>query len=174
RRARAFPLAVKVKSEKLLALGSILHFANSGDMVWGTGVNGKIANEHFRFDKLDIRMVRGPLTGEFLVNRGLWVPEDVYGDPALLLPYLFPKLKPIPVIGRVTVLPNFNELSTVKPIVPQGYNLISPLGYWKHVVNEILHSELVLTSSLHGLIISEAFGVPVRLFAPCGGETLFK
>lgn len=169
-----FPLPAKRENGKLLALGSILHFAENDDVIWGTGVNGKIPDERFEFDSLDVRMVRGPLTRDFLLQRGIFVPSDVYGDPALLLPSLFPKLKAKPISGRITVLPNFNELEQIMPLVPQGFTLVSPIAYWKNVVREILRSELVLTSSLHGLIVSEVFGVPVRFVAPCGGETFFK
>lgn len=52
--------------------------------------------------------------------------------------------------------------------------IVSPFTHWKTIVREILTSELVLSSSLHGIILSEAFGVPVRFVMPVGGETLFK
>src|SRR5690606_10936289 len=113
-------------------------------------------------------------TRDFLMQREISVPDDVYGDPALLLPRLFPKLKAMAIPGKIVVLPNFNEFEEVKLHVPKDMDLISPVGYWKDIVRQILQSELVLTSSLHGLIIAEVFGVPVRLVAPCGGETLFK
>jgi len=174
KRHKSFPLRHHQGNQKLLALGSVMHFAASGDTVWGTGVNGKISSDHYVFDSLDVRMVRGPLTRDFLMQRGISVPDDVYGDPALLLPKLFPKLKAKPISGRIAVLPNFNEFEQVKPLVPDSFQLISPIGYWKNIVKKVLQSELILTSSLHGLIIAEVFRVPVRFVAPCGGETLFK
>src|SRR5260221_10545819 len=62
--------------KKLLALGSIMHCAEENDVVWGTGINGKMAdNAHFRFQNLDIRAVRGPLTRKFLQDRGVTCPE---------------------------------------------------------------------------------------------------
>lgn len=173
-RSKAFPLRVRKAEQKLLALGSVMHFANTGDVVWGTGVNGKMPLDRHKFDDLDVRMVRGPLTRDFLKDQGVSVPGDVYGDPAILLPYLFPKLKAKPVSGKVIVLPNFNELDQIRPLISSGFNLVSPVGYWRDIVKQILSSELVLTSSLHGLIIAEVFNVPVRFVAPCGGETLFK
>lgn len=174
KRSGIFPIPVESGNNRLLALGSVMHFGETGDVVWGTGVNGKVPMEKYKFDNLDVRMVRGPLTREFLMQRGTSVPDDVYGDPALLLPKLFPKFKWKPISGRVSVLPNFNEFEQVSKLVPDNFHLISPIGYWKGIVKDILHSELVLTSSLHGLIISEVFGIPVRFVAPFGGETLFK
>lgn len=162
------------KDKKLVALGSVMHFANDMDVIWGSGVNGKVPVENHVFQKLDVRMVRGPLTRQFLLDRGIEVQGHVYGDPALLLPWLFPELKALPVVGKILILPNLNELKKVSPLVPDGFQLCTPMGYWKDVVKDILSSEMVITSSLHGLIIAESFGVPVRFVAPCGGETLLK
>ncbi len=174
RKAGVFPLSKKTDDRKLLALGSILHFAKDGDVVWGSGVNGKMPEDRHKFVDLDVRMVRGPLTRDFLKGKGISVSDDVYGDPAILLPYLFPELKARPISGKIIVLPNFNELERVRPLISSSFNLVSPVGYWRDIVKQILSSELVLTSSLHGLIIAEVFNVPVRFVAPCGGETLFK
>ncbi len=174
KKAGVFPLPQKVDNRKLLALGSIIHFANDGDVVWGSGVNGKMPDDRYRFKQLDVRMVRGPLTAKFLQNKGIDVPKGVYGDPAILLPDLFPEFQASPITGKKIVLPNFNELAIIQEHVPKDFTLVSPVGYWKSVVKDILTSELVLTSSLHGLILAERFNVPVRFVAPCGGETLFK
>lgn len=174
KQAGGFPLPQKRDDRKLLALGSIIHFAKDGDVVWGSGVNGKMPEDRHKFFDLDVRMVRGPLTRDYLKSKGISVPDDVYGDPAILLPYLFPELKARPISGKIIVLPNFNELERVIPLISSNLNLVSPVGYWRDIVKQILSSELVLTSSLHGLIIAEVFNVPVRFVAPCGGETLFK
>tara|TARA_B100000378_G_scaffold267849_1_gene254498 strand:- start:3389 stop:4228 length:840 start_codon:yes stop_codon:yes gene_type:complete len=160
-------------SNKLLAVGSVIHFANNNDIVWGSGINGKISESRYKFNNLDIRAVRGPLTKEILNKRNISVPE-IYGDPVLLLPSLFPLFKKSTIAKKIIVLPNLNELEIAKKNCPENMKIVSPLRYWKSVVNEILSSELVLTSSLHGLIISELFDVPARFLKPVGGETLFK
>jgi pyruvyltransferase len=163
-----------VNSQKLLAIGSVLHFAKDGDVIWGAGVNGKISLDKHSFSNLDVRMVRGPKTAHFLRDRGIVV-GDTYGDPGLLLPFLFPKIGKHTKPGKVIVLPNLNELHLLKARrLPKGMQLVTPYLHWKGILAEILTSELVLTSSLHGLILAEAFGVNVRFLAPSGGETLFK
>ncbi len=76
---------------RLLAIGSILHFARTGDTLWGCGAAlGKVADEQHVFDSLDVRATRGPLTRDYLLSRGIDAPE-VYGDPALLLPRFLPR-----------------------------------------------------------------------------------
>jgi len=174
KRKGLLPLKSANSTRKLLALGSVMHFANDNDIVWGSGVNGKMSVDYYKFNQLDVRMVRGPLTQSFIEQRGITVPDSVFGDPALLLPELFPNLRKKTIPGLVTVLPNLNEFNMIRPLVPKEFKLLSPIGYWKNIVKEILKSELLLTSSLHGLIVAEIFGVPVRFVGPSGGETLFK
>ena len=159
--------------QKLLAIGSILHFAKEGDIVWGSGVNGKISESRYQFDNLDVRMVRGTLTKQFLEQKGIKV-GNTFGDPAVLLPDLFPKLEYKPKKGKIIAIPNLNEIEICVNNLPGNIKFVSPLTYWRKVINEILTSELVLSSSLHGIIIAEVFGVPVRFLLPVGGETLFK
>ncbi len=161
---------------QLLAIGSILHFARDGDTVWGSGINGKIALSKLAFKTLDVRSVRGPLTQKILLSRGIQS-ADVFGDPAILLPYLFPDLTYKPIPNKVILLPNLNEYEackTLKTVVSSHMRLVSPLLHWRSVMDEVLTSEVVLTSSLHGLILSETFRVPVYLFRPFGGETMHK
>lgn len=170
--SKGFKKAKSIEN-KLLGVGSILHFANTNDIIWGSGINGKIGLDRLTFNNLNIKSVRGPLTKEILENKGLSVP-DIFGDPALLMPKLFPSLKYSPMKNKITVIPNLNEFEEVEKIISKKFNLISPLKHWNIVFNEILTSEIVYTSSLHGLIICEAFNIPVILFKPFGGETLFK
>ncbi|MGY0627456.1 MAG: polysaccharide pyruvyl transferase family protein, partial [Paraglaciecola chathamensis] len=75
-------------SNKLLSIGSVLHFAENNDVLWGTGRNGKVREDIHRFEKLDVRAVRGPLTREYLISKGIECPE-VYGDPAILTPHFY-------------------------------------------------------------------------------------
>ncbi|GAA0533919.1 polysaccharide pyruvyl transferase family protein [Pigmentiphaga daeguensis] len=155
---------------RLLAIGSILHFAKDGDVIWGSGVNGKIPESTHQFKKLDVRAVRGPLTRKFLRERSIPVPE-VYGDPALLLPILFPsRFQKTKKTRKLAVVPNLHDLN----LIQHDESLISPLLPWHQVVDAIVGSELVVSTSLHGLIIAEAFGVPARYLRLSETESLFK
>ncbi len=95
----------------LFSVGSVLHFAHDGDVVWGSGVNGKMPGDSYLFRRLDVRAVRGPLTRDFLQSRGIEVPTT-FGDPALLLPTLAPELFAAARRDQhaITVVPNFNDL----------------------------------------------------------------
>jgi pyruvyltransferase len=163
----------KNNKKRLLALGSILHFAKNNDVIWGSGINGTIDKSRYEFTKLDVRMVRGPKTKQFLQERGITVKNNVFGDPGLLLPILFPTWKKCPKKNKIIFIPHYNDIHLYKK-TPKNIKLVSPLKYWKKITFEILSSELVLSSSLHGIIIAEAFKVPVHFLKPGGSENLFK
>lgn len=154
---------------RLLAVGSILHFAQTNDVVWGSGVNGKIPKDFYNFADLDVRSVRGPRTAEFLYQRGIKVPE-IYGDPALLLPRMFANRFVVNPSRRYVVVPNLHDL----PLAKDWTNMISPLVGWNRCITQILEAELVIASSLHAVIVAEAYGIPARLVRITDTEGLFK
>lgn len=157
--------------KRLLAVGSILHFARDDDIIWGSGVNGKVDPQLHTFKRLDVRAVRGPLTRDFLRQRGVTVPE-IYGDPALLLPVLLPeRFKRDELNAKGTwVVPNLHDLAVVSGLK----NVISPLQRWSKVIDKIINAEFIISSSLHGLVIADAFGVPCRYVRLSQIENIFK
>lgn len=152
----------------IAAVGSILHWAPSESVIWGTGVNGKHLGETLA-SGLDLRAVRGPLTRELLVAQGHSVPE-VYGDPGLLVPELFSDLvseaSQIQGVG-ILGIPNLNDLPSWQDVLmsrpAKGVVLQSPQVGPEVAIRAIAAAEAVVTSSLHGYIIAEALGKPVSL-----------
>jgi pyruvyltransferase len=159
------------ESRRLFAVGSVLHFAEDNDVVWGSGVNGKIDPAQHRFRTLDVRAVRGPLTRNFLMERGIAVPE-IYGDPALLLPMLFPERFARHTQSPYVVVPNLHDLKLAQDA--RMRHIVSPILSWNRCVTEILKGELVISSSLHGIIIAEAYGIPARYLRLSDTENIFK
>jgi pyruvyltransferase len=154
---------------RLLTVGSILHYARTGDHIWGTGWNGKIPEKDFTAESLHVHAVRGPMTRQFLQAHGIEVPE-VYGDPALLLPHVFKDRFKVTGTTDYVLVPNLHDLA----LCTDQPNLVSPLWGWNRVVEHILSARLVLASSLHGLIIAEAYGIPARYLRLSETENLFK
>ena len=152
---------------RLLAVGSILQLARDGDVVWGTGVNGKVSEDALRARALDVRAVRGPLTARVLRRRGAEVP-DVYGDPGLLAPGILGISRQRPTIP-VTSIPNLNERRSWRG--KPGY--LSPRTSYRRVIETIARSELVIASSLHAIVVAEVLGVPVAPVLPAH-EAVFK
>jgi pyruvyltransferase len=139
-----------VERRRLLAVGSVLHFGRPGDVVWGAGRNAKAGAPP---DGLDVRAVRGPRTG---ADHPAAV---VGGDPALLLAGLRPDLLVHPTRRTgVAIVPNLNELASVT----DRRGILSPRAPLARVLRTIARSTLVVGSSLHGVIVAEALGVPAR------------
>ena len=136
---------------KLLAIGSIIQFLKKGDTVWGTGMLTDYPIH--ALDKVRFLSVRGSITRGFI--HGAEVPE-VYGDPALLLPLMYqPKVEKKHKVG---VVPHYVDRASVN--LEKGQHLIDIQSGWQNVVNEIISCETIISSSLHGLIAAEAYGIP--------------
>ena len=147
-------------TKKLACIGSIINFISGGEsVVWGAGLKNEkvdMLTDRRRKVSLDVRAVRGPKTREELVKAGFDCPE-VYGDPALLLP-LFYKPEVQRQEGKITLIPHYTKLEDYKY---SPFNILSTVtNDWKHFIDEIYSSECIISSSLHGLILGEAYGVP--------------
>jgi len=144
-------LCGRKETGKLLAVGSVMSALRRNDFVWGTGCirNKKIvARPGVKF-----LAVRGPRTRALISNA---VVPEVYGDPALLLPLIYnPKIEKKYKVG---ILPHYVD----KKIAPvkEGEHFIDIQTNWKNVIDEILSCEKIISSSLHGIIIAEAYGIP--------------
>ncbi len=148
-----------LREKKVLGMGSILNYANTGDIIWGTGINGKTPLSAYHFKDLDVRAVRGPLTRQFLLDRGIACPE-VYGDPTLLFPLYFPEFKISSCPSReYLIVPHFSDES----LFTDSPNVISAKLPWEQVIRAILDSKFVIASALSGVIVAESFGIPARL-----------
>ncbi|WP_172582677.1 polysaccharide pyruvyl transferase family protein [Subtercola boreus] len=158
------------RSKRLLTVGSIMHFARNGDVVWGTGINGKVDPSLHRYARLDVRAVRGPLTRNALMKRGIGTPE-VFGDPGLLVGHIWPRSTwaPPEVPDRVLVIPNLNDHSNT----PSDLNPLSPRSPLLKIIGRIAHAELVVGSSLHAIVLADSLGVPARLVRS-PSEAMFK
>lgn len=159
--------------KKLLGMGSIMNYAQDGDIIWGTGVNGKAPAHSYRFTTLDVRAVRGPLSRNFLLAKGIDCPE-IYGDPTLLLPLYFPEFKKSETpTHEYIIIPHFSD----EYLFVGMSNMVSAKEPWYIVIQKILNSKFVISSALSGVIVAEAFGIPARLLQiqnKMNTEDLFK
>jgi len=165
--------AVEIKKGKILSIGSVLHFAKTGDVIWGSGRNGKISNDSHKFENLDVRAVRGPLTRAYLETKGVNVPE-IFGDPAILCPFIYPEeiLCPEGPTEDILVVPQLNDdLSKYNAFEDK---LVSPRQMPAAFIKQILSAKKIISSSLHGIILAEAYGREAIFYKSGSGETDFK
>lgn len=155
-------------SRRILAIGSILHLAKNNDVVWGSGINGNCIDDLTYPKRLDVRAVRGPLTRDFLINKGIDAPE-IYGDPALLLPQFYP-MQETEKKNNYFIISHFKDIAFFK----HSPYFISAMSDWKLVINKIWQSRLIISTSLHGIICAEAYGIPAVYLRVSEHEHLFK
>lgn len=147
------------KTRCIAHIGSIIQFLGQDCVIYGSGFLFRWAMPRFARKKLrlDVRAVRGPLTRSILIELGYKVPE-VYGDPAILLPLFYtPTIKDNNKYDFI-VIPHESHYKDYKD---KPYPVLSTLtNDWEKFINEICSSKLVISSSLHGIIIAEAYGIP--------------
>ncbi|WP_172975597.1 polysaccharide pyruvyl transferase family protein [Roseivivax sp. THAF40] len=139
-------------------VGSILHKVQHDNqaIVWGSGVMQRDA----RFARpRDIRAVRGPLTRARCLELGYDCP-DVFGDPAILLPDHI--AMSAPATGKVGLIPHLDHHAEAERLFGQrdDVTLIDVRRSVPEVVADIQSCAFLLSSSLHGLIVSHAFDRP--------------
>ncbi|MGD0060670.1 MAG: polysaccharide pyruvyl transferase family protein [Verrucomicrobiia bacterium] len=115
-------------------------------------------------DSYHVFFVRGPLTARAL-NLD---PSRAISDPAYLIrdtAYARQEVKPE---VEASVIPHYLSMGMLdweSVSRTTGLQLIDPSEHWRNVVNQIRRSRLVVTESLHGAILADAFRirwVPVR------------
>ena len=136
--------------------GSILSHVTKKSVVWGSG----IIDEEHDVVNCDFKAVRGPRTRSFLESKGYTCPE-VYGDPALILPILYyPKFEKKFKLG---IIPHYNDYKTVYENYKNTEEIVvidlMTLDV-EEVTTQIIECERIISSSLHGIIVSHAYQIP--------------
>lgn len=168
------PVDKKVKHTRhLMAVGSILGGNGFFDAtVWGSGIKSfyQISSLGKRkyFQKLDIRAVRGPLTREALLACGYQCPM-VFGDPAVLMPLIYEPENRTP--KGVGVILHFKQ----KMQIPQSLKTIDiSTDDYKLFIDQLCSCEKIISSSLHGIILAETYGIPAIFLGAGRSSELFK
>ena len=146
----------------LYAIGSILLMGYQNAAIWGSGfpfepncVRGIPHSSFFR--NLDIRCVRGPYTRRSLEKLGHKGPK-VYGDPAILMPFIY---QPDSCKSDKTlIIPHYSKFKETQERYGKENTLRMNTCDYEYVINQICSSKLVISSSLHGIIVAEAYGIP--------------
>ena len=142
------------KKTNYVMAGSIINRVNNKSIVFGTGIireNDKIIERPKK-----VLAVRGPLTRRYLLSKGIDCP-DVYGDPGLLLPVFYkPSVTKKFPIG---LIPHYADKKVVSSI-GADIKIIDVFNNVEEVVDEICSCDIVVSSSLHGIIIAHAYGIP--------------
>ncbi|CAN1538019.1 Polysaccharide pyruvyl transferase [Flavobacteriaceae bacterium] len=140
-----------------ISIGSIINSAGLNSVVWGSGIIKK--NDNIR--NATFLAVRGPLTYKRIVELGFKAPK-VFGDPAILLPNFYNnKIKHKKF--EIGIIPHYVDFYEVNSFY-QNDSRIKVIDLLtldvEFTTDEILECEYVISSSLHGLIVSHSYGIP--------------
>lgn len=147
----------------LYALGSIISFGYQNCTIWGSGIVQPLSciRKFFHSSicrRLDIRAVRGPLTRDLMLKLGHKCPE-IYGDPALLMPLIYQPKNNIKK-NRLLIIPHISKEREYREKVGDSHigSMIS--NDYAALIDKICNSDKIISSSMHGIILAEAYGVP--------------
>lgn len=162
----SFDKEITSNYKHLYAIGSIISMGFQNATIWGsgfledlTGIRKIMHSSCLRH--LDVRSVRGPRTRDLLLKMGHNCPE-VYGDPALLMPLITPDLsltKVQPTVDFI-IIPHFTKEAYYRERYGADKIVSMITDDYRGVISRILRAKKVISSSLHGIILSEAYGVP--------------
>lgn len=130
--------------------------------IWGTGILTPVFGHDF-LEKVDLHLVRGPITAALLKKK-----MRRFGDPGLLID------SALPFDGtqgdRIGIVPHHGQMDDANMLAfaasDPAYMLIDPRDAPEVVCHQIASCAQILSSSLHGLIMADAYGVPNRWIEP--------
>ncbi len=186
-------VAAKSDEVRLAAVGTIGHMFKGGDVsFWGTGTSPHLNPNQSGSDKIpysrpaDTRMsiyaTRGPFTREVL--GGDAARPAVYGDPLWLLPrfHTAPTEKRYE-LGVILHLSELSDRSDEAVPLPDHLRyrlaqadqskvkLISTVtgtsvSALRNRLDDILACKRIVSTSLHGMVFAESYGIPCLYFSP--------
>lgn len=160
---------------RLLVIGSIAHKVQPGDVLCGVGVKSSTLPIPVPPDSISIRGLRGPISAEIMASKGFDV-SNVRSllDPGLLIRFdLEEELNVDPTEGPCFI-PHYRERHLYGPTVARSISVVDVDCRPLELGRRILRSDLVYTSSLHGLVFAHALGRPAILVRPQTPEELTK
>lgn len=148
------------KQKILTSIGSIIHLVPENSYIWGTGHN---PNKERVPKKLKVFATRGPISMNYLNNHGYNLDENkiAFGDPALLIPRLFPEwMEPVEIKHEITLIPHHNDIPLINQIIidKPKINIAYCNSGVSNIIQTIRSSKKIISSSLHGIILAEMLG----------------
>lgn len=160
RRTKETP--TRAQGRAALLVGSIIQMFNRDDVdIWGSGLMSPLTQEQSsRLSErrgIEVHAVRGLLTAEELREKISWEVPAIYGDPALLLP----RYLPVPEKqSHICVVPHLQHRAQLTERAEPGLHIADVREDVASVVRQIASAQACISTSLHGIIVAQAYGVP--------------
>lgn len=186
-------VAAKSEQTRLAAVGTIGHMFQGGEVsFWGTGTSphlnpnqsnaDKVPYSRPRDTRITVYATRGPFTRRVLLPEA--TAPGIYGDPLWLLP----RFHSAPVEKRyeLGVILHLSELADrnyqahpkqdhvryeIEPSDAGTVRLINTVtaptvNALRERLDEILACKRIVSTSLHGMVFAESYGIPCLYFSP--------
>ena len=166
---------------KLVAIGSLLRYQTlfTKSHIWGTGsltrdfqhkipifnIKRQIHNLYRSYCcKSTIHALRGPLSADICLKAGFEVPQ-IYADPAVLLPSFYkPKMKDQN--KKVGLVLHHSQMNLISNNWLDRFRFIDIARQSSEeiedFIDEIVSCDFVFSSSLHGIVVAQAYGIPAQ------------
>lgn len=150
-----------------ISVGSVIDIAEKSDfsgLILGCGVRDE-SIKLSRLNTSNIKAVRGYLSAN-IVNGDNSI---AYGDPGLLAREIYNPSKHIHGGKKPLLIPHFNVLNSgdgrkkVKAIASEGWDVAFTNISAEAMAEKIYNASFVASSSLHGIIFADSFGIPSQL-----------
>ena len=167
------PKIIENEGGRLLFTGSILSKSKAGDFLCGIGAKSENININH---PLNIISLRGPLTYELLKKKGFNM-SNIKSclDPGLLLKFFTPKKFFNTSQKNIGIIPHYRERENIRyKNLPNNFEVIDIDNHPIYIAKRILKKELIVSSSLHGLIFAHSLNKPVIFTSPLTEEPIFK
>jgi pyruvyltransferase len=151
-----------------VAIGSVIESVKGKNCyVWGAG----LINRNSEIGKSIFCAVRGEITKTRLKELGYRLPPTI-GDPALLLPLIYtpPSVKKY----ELGIIPHYvqkDEILKENFTDSENILIIDLLNNPETIIDQINSCKKTISSSLHGIIVSQAYGIP-SLWCKLGNKSL--
>jgi hypothetical protein len=150
--------------DALVSVGSLINqLERPGLDIWGAGLIAPLTRDstarlRTRQPK-KIHAVRGWLTRQELVTGLGWDVPEVFGDPALLLSRFFSP-PAAPSAGETLIIPHYQHKRLFSAFDDDAARVVDVEQDAMTVVSEIAGASRIIATSLHGIIVAHAYGVP--------------
>lgn len=146
----------------LMAVGSIGRFAQTSSILVGTGISRSDAS--LAPDATYVSL-RGPYSAQAVAAAG-GPRVQRFGDPAVILPRLFPLDLPARGNGRLALVRHFSHrgIALRMPELLDEFSVLrSGRAAILSLIGKLAEYDAVLTSAMHVYITCQAYGIPVGL-----------
>lgn len=154
----------EINTPTIMSVGSIFAQIENGDTeVWGSGLISQLSKQQIdslkSYGEIKIHALRGKLSAIEIQEKLGWFTPKVYGDPGLLVPKHMKVVLDRTLNSKIGFVPHYahDSLNVKKSSIVHTIDVGMDL---ESVAQQISQVKCIVSTSLHGIILSQAFGVP--------------